>query len=232
MATASEVPLILVWGATPTSEQALFEDLERAVEGPPAGAFRGLILKALTERFSPDLARAIFSEDGETFDHHEHNAGFYEPLQLAAAKLVLLLLPGERSLGVNTWEMALALETDNSRQPLHSHKVIFVLPERVYRYLLRAFEAGVSDRKDFKLPLGEEPSLGPANSFAARWVHLAIWQLAGGSKLDPWVAAPSVFPFISYVDSLSWGLEGKPNELSHEARELIDRILLQVEAKL
>ncbi len=207
---------ILVWGATPNDDLPLFPVKEALAKdhtvpvGPPAGAFRVQVLRELNSAFRshPYPVTAIFSEDWEIHGHAPENAGFYEPIQLEEAALVVILLPGPRSLAVNTWEMTLALESAGEGEPvIHLDKLILLLPETVYHYIREVLVAGVTDPKDFKMfeRTGKpEPLLGAANSFVARWLCLAIRQRYG--MVDPWSKMTSLMGIAFYKDKESWGL--------------------------
>jgi len=233
---------VLIWGADPEDRSPLFPERRtlRAEptrpRGPAAGAFRRRVLEDLNRRLSthrPPIL-ATFSEDWETFGHCPDNPGLYEPLQLEAAALVVMLLPGPRSLAVNTWELALALEGTKEGELMHLDKLVLLLPESVYHFLRAVFQCKVSDPKDFRMQelMGKpEPSLGAANSFAARWLVLAMRQRYAGT--DPWAPIPEAMPIRCYPDSVSWDLHGRgTRKLTPLAREIIDNLVDLVETRL
>jgi len=156
---------LLVWGADPSDNTPLFEN------GPPAGPFRTRLRDSLIALYdsSAEPVRVIFSEDGETFGHNPQNPGLYEPLQAKRAEFILLIFPGNRPMAVNTWELALACE-----DPASGEKLGFVVPASVFQYLQVLFSEAPSDPAGFEWPshLGDEPVLGPQNSFAVRWIYL------------------------------------------------------------
>lgn len=239
---ASEAAHVLVWGASPEDSSPLFPGREslKALPprpiGPEAGTFRTRVRDDLNNRFSTygGTVKAVFSEDWETFGHSHKNPGLYEPLQLEKATLVLLLLPGPRSLGVNTWELALALENPTAGQTVHFDKLIILLPETVYHYVRAVLHANVTDPKDFKMQEATgttEPELGAANSFAARWLVLAMRQHYCG--MDPWARISQPMPIAYYPDTVSWDLYiSGTTDLSIVATEIIDKLIDLVERRL
>jgi len=239
---ASEPATVLVWGATPSDTSPLFPDRETlnrnpaAARGPEAGAFRISVRDMLRDELAtlrPPVS-ALFSEDWDTFGHMPENPGLYEPLQLEQAAIVVLLLPGPRSLAVNTWELALALENGSDGKPVFLDKLVILLPETVYHYVRAVFRANVADPKDFRMrdvTGTPEPALGAANSFAARWLVLAIRQRYAGS--DPWARISAPMPIGYYPDSVSWELRAAGDtNLTPTARETIAKISDLVQSRL
>ena len=110
-------------------------------------------------------------------------------------------------MAVNTWELALASETDrSSRTPNHDGKLAFVIPRSVSDYLGVLMRTGVVDPAEFQWPTdkGSEPELGPQNSFAARWIYLYAPErfAASGRVGNP----GTVIPIYPYDDSRHWDL--------------------------
>ena len=203
-------------------QRCLFET--GANTGPPAGDFRNAVRRALNQRFGGRSVRAVFSERARRYGHLPENAGFYEPRQLIDSTLVILLLPGPRSLGVNTWETAIACESDPAtHKAKHQAKLIFVVPRSIFDYIYAAFRAHVADPAYFSFP-GAEPLLGPANSFAARWVYLNTLDRHSGTSH---AAIPRLhLPLLWYDDAQSWNLQ------SAHASQVIGKILNEVDVRL
>lgn len=206
-----KIEYILVWGAAVDDCAPLFPGRESTKgasvpQGPPSGKFRQCVRDELNNRFGNRDVQAVFSEGWMMYGHAPENPGFYEPIQLEESMAVVMLLPGPRSLAVNTWELALALESaDESQHPFHVDKLIVLLPESVYAYLCDLWSAGIADPKGFDMQaqLGKpEPALGAANSFAARWLCLAIHRRYGG--VDVWAKLERALSFAFYKDAESW----------------------------
>jgi hypothetical protein len=118
--------------------------------------------------------------------------------------MVLLLLPGNRAMAVNTWELALACETKpSSHEASHPAIPAFVLPKAVFDYLSAAMKAGVRDLADFIWADGsDEPALGAQNSFAARWIYLSAAEKFAAAKES---GSPElVLAIVWYPDDQSW----------------------------
>ena len=197
---------VLVWGASPTDANPLFLGTE--CSGPPAGAFRAAVRDRLRLRCKEERIEFYFSEDGNRHGHHEQNPGFYEPRQLADSTMVILLLPGNRPMAVNTWELALACETEADGTPRHLNKLVFVVPHTLYHYLSVAMAGGALDPAEFIWPNAtEEPILGAQNSFAARWIYLIAPKRFAAVKET---GNPThVLPITYYDDSISWDMESE-----------------------
>lgn len=195
---------VLVWGATPGDSKPLFATT--IFSGPGGGEFRFAVRDAIRARLAGEGLEVCFSEDGDRHGHHAENPGFFEPCQLREARMVLLLLPGNRAMAVNTWELALACETEPStRAPLHMSKIAFVVPQTLFQYLRTVMKKGVRDPADFRWPRPEEePILGAQNSFAARWIYRIAPDRFAGAK-DSGNPA-DVLPITYYDDSTEWAL--------------------------
>lgn len=208
--------IILVWGATEHDAKPLFTSNHPSgikIKGPRSGAFRREVRDFLGQTFTHDDLIACFSEQADTYGHHRGNPGFYEPWQLNNARLVVLVLPAQRSLGVNTWEIALACETDDLSRPVHLNRAIFVLPESVWQYLVLFFQSRHEDPAKFT-PLSE-PELGPANSFFARWVALT-W-MREFRRIGQAKPKHPPFPAVVYCDSKPWDLRTKAGRKERDA---------------
>jgi hypothetical protein len=196
--------------------------------GPFAGAFRTHVRDQLNSHPTGFAAKAVFSEEWEIHGHARENPGLYEPLQFEMAALVVMLLPGTRSLAVNTWELALALESSvKGKAVQHLEKLVLLLPETVYRYMREVLMAGAEDPKDFKMyeVTGKpEPALGAANSFAARWLCLAIQQQYGGA--DAWSKIQHSMAVAFYKDQGSWQIGDS------ECKATVGKLLSLVEQRL
>jgi len=166
------------------------------------------VVNELNKNLGARLVKAVLSEEWELYGHAPENPGLYEPLQLGEAALIIMLLPGPRSLAVNTWELALALESPEKGKPgAHFDKIVLLLPETVYHYICEVLLAGVADPKDFRMleRTGRpEPMLGAANSFAARWLCLAVRQRYGAA--DAWSKLTRSMSVAFYKDKESWKL--------------------------
>ena len=197
------------------------------LRGPRAGPLRKALLRALDSDFRNRniQAEAHFSENWFHGNHRPENAGLYEPEQLELATLVILLFPGNRPLGVNTWETALACETDITGEPRHHGKPIFVVPASIHGYLRSVFSAGVDDPIRYRPGPIAEPSLGPQNSFAARWVYLFMMRLLRNVQAYD-VRKFDSFPLVPYDDSHSWTLK------STEFRRLMITVLQRVAQRI
>jgi hypothetical protein len=206
---------VLVWGATPVDTKPLFET--GAVSGPQAGAFRIVVRDVLRDMFEEEGLEVCFSEDGEKHGHHPLNPGLYEPLQLRNSRMVVLLLPGDRAMAVNTWELALACETEPSGNPIHMAKLTFIVPYSLYRYLSAAMKNGVLDPADFHWGKpDDEPILGAQSSFAARWIYRIAPKRFADAKES---GEPSDILAITYYDDKSsWVLD------SVQGKELLRKI--------
>jgi hypothetical protein len=207
---------VLVWGATSTDLKPLFET--GTATGPQAGAFRIAVRDVLRERFGAEGLEVCFSEDDEKHGHHPLNPGFYEPLQLRNSRMVVLLLPGDRAMAVNTWELALACETEPNGDPTHIAKLTFIVPQSLYQYLGTAMINGVHDLADFCwTEPGDEPILGAQNSFAARWIYRIAPKRFADAKES---GNPSDILAITYYDDKSgWILD------SVQGKELLGKIV-------
>jgi hypothetical protein len=204
-ATVVKLDQVLVWGATPTDANPLFKLAGGA--GPKAGEFREAVKQALRIRLGPKKLQVLFSEEAEKYSHHRDNPGFYESRQLRDSRMVLLLLPGNRAMAVNTWELALACETKpSSHEPSHSALPAFVLPKAVFDYLSAAMKAGVKDPANFVWAGGaSEPVLGAQNSFAARWIYLSAAEKFAAAKES---GSPElVLAIIWYPDDQPWDVD-------------------------
>ena len=216
---------VLVWGATDDRDSSCRVTLFPG--GPSAYDIREYICRSMDDAL--DGVTVIFSENGDTFGHHHENAGFYEPLQLAEAKVLILIFPSNRPMAVNTWETALALESAFIEKSSISvaEKIIFVMPKSAKLHMDEAFRTGISDLKDFHSSReGGEIVLGPANSFAARWIHMAcvqeydtlIEELTTGSAKSHGLSMPSP-PIIVYDDENPWGLhDSSASQLINEIK--------------
>lgn len=168
-----------------------------------------------------------FSEDASTYGHHPSNPGFYEAQQLNDAAAVIVLLPAQRSLGVNTWEVTLVCETDALDKPLHLTKTLFLFPESVWQYLCDFFEHAPRypnpDPARF-IPGTRQPEFGPANSFLIRWLSMTVVR-DYRARLD---AVPKMPPvsYAVYPDNERICLKDLyPNGKYHEIfRKMADRV--------
>ncbi len=209
--------VILVWGAAERDSKPLFPRRVDAdgsiISGPSAGTFRRHVCDFLNQAFAADNLSARFSEQWENYGHHPANPGFYEPWQMNNAALVVLIMPAARSVGVNTWEVALACETDDQYRPIHLNRAIFVLPESVWQYLISFFLSHHEDPAKFTP--ANEPELGAANSFFARWIALTwIRELRRLGRSKP---KHPPFPAVVYPDSKSWDMRSKAGKGEREA---------------
>lgn len=219
--------MILVWGPTPADPSPIFSYLEldgSLLQGPPGGAFRTSLRDYLSSVASEESLAAIFSEDWDRYGHRVENPGLYEAFQLADSYAAVLLLPANKSMGVNTWELALACECDEYARSLHLNKLVFVLPRSLALYFDKFFDCAFDDPVKFTFPKeDEEPILGPANSFMARWIALNYIRDRKRLGLPKGKSPP--FRYVVYSDTESWDL--KPSILLNEFQE---RLRLAVES--
>lgn len=215
---------VLVWGSN-VADDRMMAGTAGAGRGPPAGRFR-LAVRAALRRAMPDC-RVDFSETAARFRHRHQNAGFYEPRQLQSAAAVVMLMPGDRAMAVNTWEVALAFESWGSLPADERHqsarRIVLVVPKTVRVFLGRCFEAGIRDPAHDG-PFGRgQPVLGPQCSFAARWVFLALEPLLRRRSTG---FSPAEWGLVSYADDTAYDVD------ADACRESIHAITRRVQAAL
>lgn len=211
---------VLIWGAEPGDGQPLFRGTDKdgvEYKGPEAGPFRKQVRESLQEKIG-GVASVLFSEDtaSEKYGHHEGNAGFFEPKQLEESLATILILPGNRPMAVNTWELALACEEKPDPNKKPPSKVFFIGPNTLSDYLEKLAANNVSDPKDFICD--KEPVLGPQNSFAARWIYLSLNEWYGRS--GPNALPPHWDNILTYSDTSDWA----PDYTANLIERIADRL--------
>lgn len=214
---------MLVWGADPSDSRPIFVCSDSQRGGPSSGSFRTLVRDCLANRLASHGLYPVFSEDWNRYGHVPENPGLYEPLQVKDASAILLLFPGARSLGVNSWELAMLF--DHMAEDLNAgsfYKSILVVPARVCRFLAAASLSNVADASELSNHPVSQIALGAANSFAARWIYMTMKKLY--PFCDPYGPAQTLLPWICYDDEQPW--EATAEELdkpdSHFSRMIAD----------
>lgn len=213
---------VLIWGAAkPPGRSGSTSALQLFPNGPGAWDFRTYLREQLrTDEEVRSLVEPLFSECWmeSAWGHRRDNPGLYEPLQLLGASVVVLVLPANVPMAVNTWELTLACEealSDREGQIKRLNALpVFVIPKTIYTYLHGFFSSAEQDPAHYQpARFGRaEPKLGTASSFAARWIGRAVAEPFRRLRSLPDIIIP-------YEDEAPWSVSrlGAPAEPTTQA---------------